>query len=56
MEFSTHTTASPHQIKTAALAIGVFSDGILSPAADIIDRASNGAVRAAIKTEFTALS
>ena len=53
MEFSTHTTASPHQIKTAALAIGVFSDGILSPAADIIDRASNGAVRAAIKTEFT---
>jgi len=53
MEFSTHVTASPHQIKTPALAVGVFTDGILSPAADIIDRASNGAVRAMIKTEFT---
>ncbi|PRY97540.1 aminopeptidase A [Jezberella montanilacus] len=53
MEFSTHVTASPHQIKTPALAVGVFTDGILSPAADIIDRASHGAVRAMIKTEFT---
>jgi leucyl aminopeptidase len=52
MEFSTQTTASLHQIKTPALAVGVFVDGILSPAADIIDRASNGALREALKTEF----
>ncbi|NYT85549.1 leucyl aminopeptidase [Pollutimonas harenae] len=54
MEFSTQTTASLHQIKTAALAVGVFSDGLLSPAADVIDHASNGALRAIIKTEFKA--
>ncbi|HUH59280.1 MAG TPA: leucyl aminopeptidase [Candidimonas sp.] len=52
MEFSTQTTASLHQVKTAALAVGVFVDGILSPAADIIDHASNGALRTALKTEF----
>ena len=52
MEFSTQTTASLHQIKTAALAVGVFADGVLSPAADLIDRAANGAVRAVTKTEF----
>jgi leucyl aminopeptidase len=52
MEFSTQTTASLHQVKTAALAVGVFADGVLSPAADIIDRASNGAVRAVVKAEF----
>lgn len=52
MEFSTQTTASLHQVKTAALAVGVYADGVLSPAADIIDRASNGAVRAVVKSEF----
>ncbi|MVW71888.1 leucyl aminopeptidase [Bordetella sp. 15P40C-2] len=52
MEFSTQTTASPHQIKTAALAVGVFADGELSPAADVIDRASNQALRNIVKTEF----
>ncbi|NYT62200.1 leucyl aminopeptidase [Alcaligenaceae bacterium] len=54
MEFSTQTTASLHQVKTAALAVGVFAEGILSPAADIIDHASNGALREALKTEFKA--
>ena len=54
MEFSTQTTASLHQIKTAALAVGVFSDGVLSPAADIIDNASNGALREVLKSEFPA--
>lgn len=44
MEFSTQTTASLHQIKTAALAVGVFADGVLSAAAEVIDRASHGAV------------
>ncbi|KRC76255.1 Cytosol aminopeptidase [compost metagenome] len=52
MEFSTQTTASLHQVKTAALAVGVYADGVLSPAADLIDRASNGAVRAVVKNEF----
>ncbi|MCD0504519.1 M17 family peptidase N-terminal domain-containing protein, partial [Bordetella petrii] len=52
MEFSTQTTASLHQIKTAALAVGVYADGELSPAADIIDRASNNAVRNVVKAEF----
>lgn len=52
MEFSTQITASPHQIKTAALAIGIFADGELSSCADIIDRASNHAVRDVVKTEF----
>lgn len=52
MDFSISISASPHQTKTPALAIGVFTDGILSTAADAIDRASNGAVRAVIKAEF----
>lgn len=54
MEFSTLSTASLHQTKTNALAVGVFTDGKLSAAADVIDQASNGAVRAALKTEFKA--
>lgn len=54
MEFSTLSTASLHQSKTNALAVGVFTDGKLTTAADIIDQASNGAVRAALKTEFKA--
>ncbi|MFQ1063545.1 leucyl aminopeptidase [Bordetella trematum] len=54
MEFSTQTTASPHQLKTAALAVGVYADGVLSPAAELIDRASNGALQSVIKTEFRA--
>ena len=52
MDFSTHVTVSPHQIKTSALAIGVFTEGVLSTTADIIDRASQGAVRAVVKSEF----
>ncbi|WP_447918441.1 leucyl aminopeptidase [Achromobacter aegrifaciens] len=52
MEFSTQTTASLHQVKTAALAVGVFAEGVLSPAADLIDRACNGAVRSVVKAEF----
>ncbi len=54
MEFSTQTSASLHQIKTAALAVGVFADGVLSSAADIIDNASNGAIREVLKSEFPA--
>ncbi len=52
MEFSTQTTASLHQIKTGALAVGVFTDGQLSAAADVIDNASNGALQSVLKSEF----
>lgn len=54
MDFSISISASPHQTKTPAIAVGVFTEGVLSVAADAIDRASNGAVRAVIKAEFTA--
>ncbi|OZI63255.1 leucyl aminopeptidase [Bordetella genomosp. 11] len=54
MEFSTHSTASLHQVKTAALAVGVFAEGVLTAAADLIDRASNGALRTVVKSEFRA--
>ncbi|WP_144638709.1 leucyl aminopeptidase [Bordetella genomosp. 13] len=54
MEFSTQTTASLHQIKTAALAVGVYADGHLSPAAELIDRAANAALRTVVKAEFRA--
>jgi len=54
MEFSTQATSSLHQIKAAALAVGVYSDGTLSPAADVIDRAASGAVRTTVKSEFRA--
>jgi leucyl aminopeptidase len=51
MEFSTQT-ASVEKIKTAALVVGVYAKGVLSPAADTIDRASNGAVRAVVGSDF----
>ncbi len=53
MQFSTHNTTSFHQIKTAALAVGIYSNGILTPAADVIDRSSGGALREIIKSEFS---
>lgn len=54
MEFSTLTTSSLHQAKTAALAVGVFTDGVLTPAAQQIDHASDGAIKAVVKSEFQA--
>ena len=54
MEFSTTTSASLHTLKTQALAVGVFQDGVLSPAADALDQAANGAIRAVVKAEFDA--
>lgn len=53
MEYSINTSVSIHQTKTAALSAGIFTDGVLSPAADMIDRASSGAIRALLKSEFT---
>ena len=54
MDFSVSISASPHQTKTLAIAVGVFAEGVLSVAADAIDRAGHGAVRAVIKAEFSA--
>lgn len=52
MEFSTQTTTSLHQVKTAALAVGIFADGSLTPEADSLDLASQGSIRAVVKAEF----
>ncbi len=52
MEFSTQVTSAYQQINTLALAIGVFSGGELSAAADIVNRASEGAVKSVIGTDF----
>ena len=41
MDFSISISASPHQTKTPAIAVGVFADGVLSVAADAIDRAKS---------------
>lgn len=53
MEFSTQSVA-PEKIKTAALAVGVYADGALTPAAQAIDQASQGAVQAVLGSEFKA--
>ena len=52
MEFSTQTTASLHQLRTAALGVGVFADGVLTPAAEALDIAAGGAIKAVVKSEF----
>src|SRR5699024_10262672 len=54
MNFTTITTTSLHQIKTPAIAVGVFSEGKLSDAADILNRASNGAIAEVLEAEFEA--
>ena len=54
MEFSTSTATSLHTLKAQALAVGVFQDGILSAAADALDQASGGAIRAVVQSEFDA--
>ncbi|WP_323016738.1 leucyl aminopeptidase [Castellaniella sp.] len=54
MEFSTSTTTTLPTLKTQALAVGIFQDGILSPAADALDQASGGAIRALTQSEFDA--
>lgn len=52
MEFSTQTSTELAQINTEALAIGVFKNQVLSPAAEQIDQASQGAIRAVLESEF----
>ncbi|HCN72505.1 MAG TPA: leucyl aminopeptidase, partial [Pusillimonas sp.] len=52
MEFSTQTNAAPHQIKTAALAVGIFAEGQLTQPAQLLDQACNGALSRIAKSEF----
>lgn len=54
MEFSTQTTTDLAQIQTEALAVGVFKEQKLSPAAEQIDQASAGALREVLTHEFKA--
>ncbi|GAA4323060.1 leucyl aminopeptidase [Pigmentiphaga soli] len=51
MDFSIQTS-SPEKIKTGALIVGVFADGVLTAAAEAVDRAAQGAVLAAAKAEM----
>ena len=52
MEFSTQTSAAYQQLKTSALAVGVFADGELTSAADVINRACDGAIKAVVGQDF----
>ena len=54
MEFSTQTTNDLTQIQTEALAIGVFKNQKLSPAAQSIDKATQGAISQLVQSEFKA--
>jgi leucyl aminopeptidase len=49
MEFST-TTAHAEAVKADAVAVGVFADGELTASARALDKASRGAIKAAIKS------
>ncbi|MEG0822052.1 MAG: leucyl aminopeptidase [Burkholderiaceae bacterium] len=49
MDFSSKL-ASPESIKTGALAVGVYADGTLTAAARAIDAASQGALKALVKS------
>ena len=53
MEFSTQVSSALHQIRTSALAIGVFEGSEMTSAAEIINRASDGAIKRAMGEEFT---
>lgn len=52
MEFSTQTSTDLAQINTEALAVGIFKNQVLSPAAEQIDQASQGAIRSVLESEF----
>ncbi|MGO3741781.1 leucyl aminopeptidase [Kerstersia sp.] len=54
MEFSTQSTVSLHRIKSAALAVGVYADGSLTPDAQALDRASQGLIADVVKQDFRA--
>ncbi|CAM4143754.1 leucyl aminopeptidase [Kerstersia similis] len=52
MEFSTQSTVSLHRIKSAALAVGVYADGSLTPDAQALDHASQGLITEVVKQDF----
>ena len=49
MDFSTKVAAAP-SIEADCIAVGVYTDGALTPAAQALDSASKGALRAAVKS------
>ena len=48
MEFIT-AVGRPEAIKTDAIVVGVHADGELTPTAKVLDGASKGAIKAAVK-------
>lgn len=53
MELTTQTTAaSLPELKTSALAVGVFDNGSLTPAAQLLDEAGKGELSRIVKAEF----
>jgi len=56
MEFSTQVTTSLHQLRTSALAVGVFADSIMTAQAETLDQASQGAIKRVLGQEFTGTS
>lgn len=53
MEFSTQVSTSLHQVRSSALAVGVFADSEMTAGAETLDRASEGAIKRALGQEFT---
>ena len=53
MEFSTQVSPALHQIRTSALAVGVFEGSEMTPPAETINRASDGTIKRALGEEFT---
>lgn len=53
MEFSTQVSTSLHQVRSSALAVGVFADSEMSAGAETLNRASDGAIKRALGQEFT---
>ena len=49
MEFSTKV-GRPETVKTDAIVVGVHADGELTPTAKMLDAASGGAIKAAVKS------
>src|SRR5690606_5761291 len=54
MEFNTQTSRSIQQIKTPALFVGVYADGVMGEIAKLVNHASDGALEAVLKQEFKA--
>ncbi|MFA5663512.1 leucyl aminopeptidase [Castellaniella sp.] len=54
MKFSTSSGSTLHTVKTQAVAVGVFKGGQLSPDAQALDQAMQGALKKIVQAEFKA--